>query len=40
MDGRLPDGADEIAIDRMHADNVGVKVGDSITVGKKTWKVV
>ena len=26
---------DEIAIDRMHADNVGIKVGDEITVGEE-----
>ena len=40
MDGRFPESDDEIAIDRMHADNVGLKVGDTITVGKKDWKVV
>lgn len=40
MDGRLPEAENEIAIDRMHADNVGVKVGDDITVGEKNWKVV
>ncbi|MCM1364529.1 MAG: ABC transporter permease [Ruminococcus sp.] len=40
MDGRLPEKADEIAVDRMHADNVGIKVGDSITVGNESWKVV
>lgn len=39
MDGRFPETAEEIAIDRMHADNVGVKVGDSILVGEKSWKV-
>ena len=38
-EGRLPKAADEIAIDRMHADNAGVKVGDSITVGGETYKV-
>ncbi len=40
MDGRFPEKEDEIAIDRMHADNVGLKVGDTITVGKREWKVV
>lgn len=40
MDGRFPETGDEIAIDRMHADNVGVKVGDTITVGEKEWKIV
>lgn len=39
MDGRFPETAEEIAIDRMHADNVGVKVGDSISVGEKSWKI-
>lgn len=40
MDGRFPESSDEIAIDRMHADNVGVKTGDTVTVGEKEWKVV
>lgn len=40
MDGRFPEADDEIAIDRMHADNVGVKVGDSITVGSKRFRIV
>ncbi|MCB5393421.1 ABC transporter permease [Longicatena caecimuris] len=40
LDGRFPETDSEIAIDRMHADNVGVKVGDTITVGNKEWKVV
>lgn len=40
MDGRFPGEDDEIAIDRMHADNVGVKVGDSITVGSESFRVV
>lgn len=39
-EGRLPQAADEIAIDRMHADNVGVKTGDIITVGGKEFKIV
>lgn len=38
MDGRFPDAEDEIAIDRMHADNVGVEVGDRITVSGKPFK--
>ena len=33
LDGRLPEAAGEIAIDRMHADNVGIKTGDIITAG-------
>ncbi len=40
VEGRAPEKADEIAIDRMHADNVGVAVGDTITVGKKEFRVV
>lgn len=40
LDGRFPAADNEIAIDRMHADNVGVKVGDIITVGEKEWNVV
>lgn len=40
LDGRIPETENEIAIDRMHADNVGVRVGDKITVGEKEWKVV
>lgn len=40
MDGRFPEADDEIAIDRMHADNVGVKVGDNITVGAESFRVV
>ncbi len=38
--GRAPQNANEIAIDRMHADNVGVKIGDRITVGGKKFEVV
>ncbi len=30
MDGRFPETADEIVIDRMHADNQNIKVGDVI----------
>lgn len=40
MEGEFPETEDEIAIDRMHADNVGVKVGDLITVGGQSFKVV
>ena len=40
-DGRkFPEKEDEIAIDRMHADNVGIKVGDEITVGEEKYQVV
>lgn len=40
MDGRFPDAANEIAIDRMHADNVGIQVGDTIAVGGEDFQVV
>ncbi|MBP3754727.1 MAG: permease [Lachnospiraceae bacterium] len=38
--GRAPETASEIAIDRMHADNLGVGIGDTITVGGKKFEVV
>ncbi len=40
MDGRFPENGNEIAVDRMHADNAGIKVGDSITVGAESYRVV
>lgn len=40
MDGRFPETEDEIAIDRMHADNVGVKVGDNIAIGSESFRIV
>jgi len=40
MKGRLPKKAGEIAIDRMHADNSGIKIGDRIRAGDRTLKVV
>ncbi len=40
MKGRFPKADDEIAIDRMHADNVGVKVGDNITIGAEKFRIV
>ncbi len=39
MKGEMPSGTDEVAIDRMYADNNSLKVGDTITRGKKSWKV-
>ncbi|MBO4336673.1 MAG: permease [Lachnospiraceae bacterium] len=39
-EGRAPINENEIAIDRMHADNVGIRIGDSITVGNKKFEVV
>ncbi len=38
--GRAPESEGEIAIDRMHADNLGVKIGDVITVGNEKYEVV
>ena len=35
----MPENENEIAIDRMHAANVGIKVGDSIKVGGKDYTV-
>lgn len=40
IEGRAPEKDNEIAIDRNHADTVGVKVGDKITVGGKEYEVV
>ncbi|MBO4898798.1 MAG: FtsX-like permease family protein [Lachnospiraceae bacterium] len=39
-EGRAPQNENEIAIDRMHADNVGVGIGDHITVGGKEYEIV
>ena len=39
MEGEMPEGKDEIAIDRMYADNNSLKAGDIITHGKKSWKI-
>ena len=39
-EGRAPGTGSEIAIDRMHADNMGVHIGDTITVGGKEFTVV
>lgn len=40
MEGRLPETENEIAVDRMHADNVGIVVGDTITVSGESYNVV
>ncbi|MCM1157023.1 MAG: FtsX-like permease family protein [Bacteroidales bacterium] len=40
MEGSFPEEENEIAIDRMHADNAGIKVGDTITVGGLPYRVV
>jgi putative ABC transport system permease protein len=38
-EGRMPENENEIAIDRMHADNSGLKVGDKIKVGGKEFTI-
>ena len=40
LKGSFPQTKDEIAIDRMHADNIGVTVGDTITISGETYKIV
>ncbi len=39
LKGRLPKNKDEIAIDRMHANNRNIKVGDKIDVSGETFTV-
>ena len=39
MEGRLPEKTDEIAIDRMYADNNQISVGDVLISGTKKWNV-
>ena len=39
MEGKLPEKAGEMAIDRMYADNNGISVGDTLKSGSKEWKV-
>ena len=39
-EGRAPENEHEIAIDRMHASNVDIKVGDTIFVGGREFEVV
>ena len=39
MEGKLPKTKDEIAIDRMYADNNNYKVGQTLQVGKKKLKI-
>ena len=39
MEGTLPENEDETTIDRMHADNAGIRVGDQITVSGESYKV-
>ena len=39
MEGALPQGAGELAVDRMFADNNGISVGDTIRSGAHVWTV-
>lgn len=39
MKGRLPEKEGEIAIDRMHADNCGIKVGDNLYLNGERFEV-
>ncbi|MBO4947540.1 MAG: ABC transporter permease, partial [Lachnospiraceae bacterium] len=39
MDGVMPSAEDEIALDRMYAENNGLKVGDTVSDGGITWKI-
>ena len=39
IDGKMPTNDGEIAIDRMHADNHNIKIGDTITAKGKEFKV-
>ncbi|SEH72242.1 putative ABC transport system permease protein [Ruminococcus flavefaciens] len=40
LKGRAPANENEIIIDRMHADNVKIKVGDTLSVGDTDFEVV
>lgn len=40
LEGSFPETEDEIAIDRMHADNVGIEIGDTIQVSGQPFRVV
>ncbi len=39
FEGTLPTDTNSIAIDRMHADNAGLKIGDTINIGGKDLKI-
>ena len=39
MDGVMPSAGDEIALDRMYAENNDLKVGDTVSDGGITWKI-
>lgn len=39
MDGKMPEKADELGLDRMYADNNNLETGDSIKVGGREFKI-
>lgn len=39
LDGHKPENANEIIIDRMHADNADIRIGDTLKVGTVDFKV-
>ena len=39
MDGQMPSGLGEIAVDRMYAQNNGMQVGDTLSGGGRSWKI-
>ncbi len=39
MEGSLPTDEHEVAIDRMHADNVGLKTGDTLTIDGEAFTI-
>lgn len=39
LDGKMPEKTDEIAIDRMYADNNDIKIGDTIQISEKELEV-
>ena len=39
MEGEIPAGTGEMAVDRMYADNNNLKVGDTLSDGKKEWEI-
>ena len=40
LSGRAPETENEIIIDRMHADNAGIQIGDTVQAGKADFTVV
>ena len=40
LSGRAPESENEIIIDRMHADNADISIGDNLKVGSVSYKVV